>query len=123
MSREMAKGSTFEQQVADYAAKRLGDKRIERRAKNGKNDRGDISGLMHLGKRVVAECKCCKRTELSGWLKEAETERGNDDAEYGIVIHKRRGCGEKHFGGNFVTMTLDTYLAMCAGGFDLLEER
>ena len=116
MSKSSRLGATFEQQVADYAAKRLGDKRIERRAKNGKNDRGDISGLMHLGKRVVAECKCCKRLELSGWLKEAETERGNDDAEYGIVIHKR-------FGGNFVTMTLDTYLAMCAGGFDLLEER
>ena len=122
MSKEMTKGSVFEQQVADYAARRLGDRRIERRAKNGKNDRGDIAGLTHLGKRVVAECKNCKRMELSGWVKEAEVERGNDDAEYGIVIHKRKGCGEKHFGGNFVTMTLDTYLAMCVGGTDLLED-
>ena len=122
MSRESRKGATFEQQVASYMSKRLaGD--IERRVKNGKNDRGDISGLRVRGKRCIVECKCCKKADLSGWLAEAEVERGNDDAEFGIVLHKRRGCGEKGFGNNYVTMTLDTFLAICAGGFDNLEER
>ena len=122
MSREAKKGATFEQQWCDYAARRLGDDGIERRAKNGKNDRGDVAGLRIRGKRAVIECKCCNRLELSAWLKEADVERGNDDAEFGIVAHKRRGCGEKSFGGNYVTMDTDTFLAIIAGGFGNLED-
>lgn len=121
MSREARKGATFEQQWCDYAARKLGAD-IERRAKNGRNDRGDVAGLYIRGKRVVVECKNCRRMELSAWLGEAETERGNDDAEFGVVAHKRRGCGEKSFGGNFVTMTTDTFLAIVAGGFGNLED-
>ena len=122
MSRNARTGAAFEQQFCNYASRRLGDDRIERRVKNGKNDRGDVSGMRIWGKRTVVECKCCKKTELAEWLKEAETERGNDDAEFGIVVHKRRGCGEKNFGGNFVTMTTDTFLAIIAGGFEYLED-
>lgn len=121
MSKEARKGAEFEQQWCDYAARKLGSD-IERRAKNGRNDRGDVAGLYIRGKRVVVECKNCKRMELSAWIGEAETERGNDDAEFGVVAHKRRGCGEKSFGGNFVTMTTDTFLAIVAGGFENLEE-
>lgn len=122
MSSESRKGAAFEQQWVEYASRRLGDDRIERRVKNGKNDRGDVAGLKIRGKRAVVECKCCARMELSGWLKEAESEKSNDDAEFGIVAHKRRGCGEKGFGGNFVTMDTDTFLAIIAGGFENLEE-
>jgi len=122
MSREARKGAGFEQDWVDYVSKRLGDDRIERRVKNGKNDRGDIAGLLIHGKRTVVECKCCKRMELSQWLKEAEIECGNDDAEFPIVAHKRKGCGVKNFGGNFVTMDTDTFLAIIAGGFENLEE-
>ena len=121
MSREARKGAGFEQDVVDYVSKRLGEKGIERRVKNGANDRGDIAGFLIRGLRAVIECKCCKRMELSEWLKEAEIERGNDDAEFGIVIHKRRGCGKKNFGRNFVTMELDTFLAIVVGGFGLLK--
>ena len=122
MSKEARKGAAFEQQVADYMARRLGEKGIERRVRNGANDRGDIAGVIIRGMRAVIECKCCKRMELSGWLKEAEIERGNDDAEFGVVIHKRKGCGERNFGGNFATMELDTLLAIIAGGRDNLED-
>ena len=115
MSREMQKGAGFEQDVADFMADRLGDERIERRVKHGANDRGDISGLYVRGKRTVVECKNHKRMELSKWVDEAETERGNDDAEFGIVVHKRKGHGKAKFGGNYVTMTLDTFCAMVAG--------
>lgn len=121
MSSESRKGATFEQQWCDYAARKLGAD-IERRAKNGRNDRGDVAGLYIRGKRVVVECKNCRRMELSAWIGEAEIERGNDDAEFGVVAHKRRGCGEKSFGGNFVTMTTDTFLAIVAGGFGNLED-
>ena len=121
MSMQAQKGATFEQDTADYLAAALGDDRIERRVKHGTNDRGDIAGLRIHGKRVVVECKNHKRMVLAEWVDEAETERGNDDAEYGIVIHKRRGCGKAKFGGNYVTMTLETFAAIAAGGRDLIN--
>ena len=120
VSKEARKGNTFEQQVADYMARRLEDERIERRVKNGSKDRGDITGLYVRKRRAVVECKCCNKMDLSGWVGEAEDERVNDGAEFGVVVHKRRGCGEKGFGGNYVTMTLDTFLAIVAGGFEYL---
>lgn len=121
MSMQAQKGATFEQDTADYLAAALGDDRIERRVKHGTNDRGDIAGLRIHGKRVVVECKNHKRMELAEWVDEAETERGNDDADYGIVVHKRRGCGKAKFGGNYVTMTLETFAAIAAGGRDLIN--
>lgn len=121
MSMQAQKGATFEQDTSDYLAAALGDDRIERRVKHGTNDRGDIAGLRIHGKRVVVECKNHKRMELAEWVDEAETERGNDDANYGIVVHKRRGCGKAKFGGNYVTMTLETFAAIAAGGRDLIN--
>ena len=122
MSRESRKGNGFAEQFARYAARRLGDERIERRVLHGTKDRGDIAGLYIRGKRTAVECKCCNRMDLSGWIGEAEEERANDDAEFGIVVHKRRGCGEKGFGGNYVTMTVDTLLGIVAGSTRLLED-
>lgn len=122
MSMQAQKGATFEQDTSDYLAAALGDDRIERRVKHGTNDRGDIAGLRIHGKRAVVECKNHRRMELAEWVDEAEIERGNDDADYGIVIHKRRGCGKAKFGGNYVTMTLETFAAIVAGGRDLINE-
>ena len=122
MSRESRKGNGFAEKVARHAARRLGDDRIERRVLHGTKDTGDIAGIRIRGKRTVVECKCCNKMDLSGWLKEAEEERANDDAEFGIVIHKRRGCGDKNFGGNYVTMTYDTLLGIIAGSMMLLED-
>jgi hypothetical protein len=59
--------------------------------------------------------------ELPKWLKEAEVERGNADAEFSLVVHKRKGVGEKSFGDTYVTMTLETLAAMIAGKHDLLQ--
>ena len=123
MSRESKKGAEFEQQVADYLAAVLGDRRIERRVKNGRNDRGDISGVFIRKLPAVIECKNHKRMDLPTWLEEVEIERGNDDAEFAIVVHKRKGCGEKKFGENYTTMTLETLAAIIAGAHDCLEER
>ena len=121
MSKERRKGATFEQQTSDYLAYVLEDKRIERRVMGGTNDRGDVSGVYIRGKRTVIECKNCQRMELAKWLDEAEEERANDDAEFAIVVHKRRGCGEKSFGGNYATMNLETLAAIMAGGRGLLN--
>lgn len=122
MSKGKRKGTLFEHLAVAYMARRLGDDRIERRVLAGNKDRGDVAGLRFRGRKVVVECKNQRRMELSEWLNEAEDERGNDDAAYGIVVHKRKGCGEKSFGRNYVTMELDTFLAMVAGGPEYLED-
>lgn len=116
-SRKTAKqaGSLFESQVAWYLADALDDDRIERRARNGSKDRGDIGGVRCIAGRVVVECKDVRKMNLSGWVDEAETERGNDDAAVGVVAHKRLGFGAKNMGGTYVTMTLAD-LAVLLGG-------
>ena len=121
MAKSSQVGASFEQQTADYLAHVLG-RSIERRVKHGAKDRGDIAGLYIRGQRAVVECKCCKKMELAQWVDEAEEERANDDADFGIVIHKRKGCGKKNFGGNYVTMTLETLAAIIAGSKDFLNE-
>lgn len=119
MGKSQKKGAAFEQACADYISKRTGEEVIRKRL-GGSQDKGDLYGVKHLGKRVTVECKDCKDMKLAKWVEEAETERGNDDGEYGIVIHHRKGKGQVQFGENYVTMTLDTFLAMCVGGVDLL---
>ena len=122
-TRQSAKkaGASFERLMADYFAWALDDDGIDRRVKTGAKDRGDIAGLRMRGKRVVVECKDYGgRHRLPEWLKEAETERGNDDAEYGIVAWKRLGVRDP--AKQYVTMTAETFMAMVAGGRDLLGQ-
>lgn len=109
MSKATQKGTRFETQVADYMRSRL-HMPIERRAKCGSKDRGDISGFRIGPWDCVVECKNRKAMDLPGWLAEAEDERENACASYGVVIHKRRGYGDNNMGGTYVTMTLDTLL-------------
>ncbi len=86
-----AAGTRFESSIVGYLARELDD-RIERRAKSGAKDRGDVSGVRHMGQRIVLELKDYGgRVQVGTWLGEAEVERGNDDAGVGLVICKRRG--------------------------------
>lgn len=121
MSRQRDKGTKFETQVVDYLARVLGDDRIEKRRGEGQNDRGDITGVLLRGKRVVLECKNHKSMKLSEWVDETECERGNDDAEFAFVVHHRKGCGEAKMGETYVTCTLENLAAVIAGARELLE--
>lgn len=106
-------GQAFERQTANYLRDTLDD-RIDIRPKNGTNDRGDIGGVRTpLGERVVIECKNQATLKLSGWLAEAEAERGNDDAQIGVVVHKKRGVTAP--GEQYVTMTLDSLVLLLGG--------
>lgn len=107
-----AAGSAFEKQVAEYLAAHVDD-RVERRTKNGVNDRGDITGLKHMGMRIVIECKNTARINLAGWAHEVEVERGNDDAQVGIIAHKRHGNANP--ADQWVTMTLQDLVALLTG--------
>ena len=104
-------GARFEQQTADYLARTLHDDRIERRKTNGANDRGDITGLKHLGQRIVVECKDYGgRLNLPAWIEELDAEIGNDDASTGFIVAKRRGVANP--GEQWVAMTLDHLAAL-----------
>ncbi len=113
-SRASAKkaGTAFERSIADALAEHVDD-RIDRRAKTGAKDRGDIGGLRHMGGRVVIECKDVARLDLAGWTGEAEVERGNDDALAGLVVHKRRGSADPL--DQYVTTTLRDLIALLNG--------
>ena len=107
MSRQTAKGTRFETQVAEYMRSRL-HMPIERRAKCGAKDMGDLAGVRIAGFDCVVECKNHAAMRLPDWLAEAEAEKANAEASFGVVVHKRRGCGDKSMGDTYVTMTLDT---------------
>ena len=104
-------GATFERQIADYMAANLDD-RIDRRVKTGTKDRGDIGGVRTInGGRVVLECKNYGGTfNVAEWLREADVERGNDDAVVGAVVAKRRGV--THPGDQVVFMTVDDLIVL-----------
>jgi hypothetical protein len=98
-----AAGSRFERLVADYLAANVSEF-VDRRVKTGAADKGDVGGVRAHGQRVTVECKDVAKLNLGGWVAEAETERVNDDALAGVVVHKRRGKGQP--GDQYVTMTL-----------------
>lgn len=107
-------GTLFERTVADYLAAQLDDDRIDRRVKNGSKDRGDVAGVRTFrGKRIVIECKDVATLSLGVWYGEAERERGNDDAECAIVVHKRMRKGQP--ADQWVTMTLADLVVLLTG--------
>jgi hypothetical protein len=106
-------GTAFEMLIASYLAGTVDD-RIERRSRNGARDRGDISGLRHMGERLVLECKDLGgRLNVGPWLNEAEIERLNDDAVAAMVVSKRRGKGRP--ADQIVIMTLADLVALLTG--------
>lgn len=108
-----AAGTRFEREIVETLAMTLGDDRIERRARSGAKDRGDVAGLRIHGQRIVVECKNTSRLNLAEWAKEADAERGNDDALCGLVIHKRHGKGDPL--DQWVHMTVRELIALIGG--------
>lgn len=102
----------MERTTADYLARWV-DERIDRRVKTGAKDRGDLGGVRTHGQRVVVECKNEARLDLGGALREAEIERGNDDAVACLVVSKRHGKGAA--GDQLVSMTLRDLAALLTG--------
>ena len=111
------KGTVMETAVMNYLRDAFSDaeRTIRRGALHGKNDEGDIHGLTHRGERIVVEVKNRRRLELSDWLEQAERERGNADAAYGVVVFHRNGIGLSRMGEQGVLMTLDTFTRLIGG--------
>ena len=111
------KGTVMETAVVNYLRRAFSDaeRTIRRGALHGRQDEGDIHGLTHRGERIVVEVKNRRRLELSDWLEQAERERGNADAAYGIVVFHRNGIGLSRMGEQGVLMTLDTFTSLIGG--------
>ena len=106
-------GTRFETAIAGYLAKHVAN-HIERRTRNGTKDRGDISGLWHMSRRIVMEIKDYGGKILVGkWLGEVEIERGNDDAGVGVVVAKRYNNVKP--GEQLVIMTVDDLICLLTG--------
>jgi hypothetical protein len=106
VSKQRARGTAWESAICRFLAPVFPS--VERRALNGSKDRGDIAGLPQL----VVEAKHVARLDLSGWLDEAETERDNDGARYGVVWLKRRGFTDP--GRAYVLMSGDDFRRLYA---------
>lgn len=108
-----AAGARFNSDIANVLAEHVDD-RIEVRHPNGAKDRGDVSGLRHMGARVVIECKNeTTGLNLGVWMNETDVERGNDDAIAGLIAHKRHGKGDPL--DQWVTCTVRDLIALLTG--------
>ena len=92
------RGADWEQKVADYLKEAF--PLAERRVKNGRYDRGDITGLGS----VVIECKDERSIDLPGYLAELEVEMANAGADFGFVFVKNRRHG---VGAGYAVMSIE----------------
>ncbi|UXE04799.1 holliday junction resolvase [Arthrobacter phage Shambre1] len=115
-ARNRAKGTELERKAADYLKEKV-SRYIDRRAKTGAKDKGDLVNVHHEnGADIAVECKYEAKMRLAGWAAEAETERINLGAIAGVIIHKRHGKGAP--ADQWVTMTLADFAAILTGKRD-----
>jgi hypothetical protein len=93
VSAARAKGTLAERLVVEYLREQ-GWPSAERRALSGNKDRGDVTGTPGL----VWEVKSAARITLPEWLRETETERGNAQSDFGILVVKPKGYGVGRIG-------------------------
>lgn len=89
MNKNKRKGTAAETAFVNYMNDN-GYPAVERRALQGKADRGDISGLAG----IVIEIKSGSRLSIPEWLKELEVEMVNDGSTEGYLIIKPKGKGK-----------------------------
>jgi hypothetical protein len=107
-------GAKFERVIADHLKIALDNDFIDRKVKTGSKDTGDIGGVRAHGQRIVLELKDYGgMLKAAEWLREADIERGNDDALAGIVIAKRRGTADPN--DQIVLMDVRNLVALLTG--------
>lgn len=104
------KGRVWETDIVKYL-QAAGFKHAERRRLAGARDRGDIAGFPGL----VIEAKNETPYRIPEWLREAEQERINDNAEWCVVWARRKGKPDPADG--FVIMTGKQFLGMLLDGW------
>lgn len=79
-------GTSWESAIVDFLREQ-GWPDVERRARTGARDQGDIAGLTPF----CIEAKACARLELAAWVAEAKAEAINAQVPFGVVWIKRKG--------------------------------
>lgn len=87
----------------------------ERRSLAGALDKGDITGTPGLCWEVKATSCAHEKVGYSGFLKECETERINATADYGIVVVKLKGYGNRRVGDWVTVMYAGDYEDLAFG--------
>ncbi len=95
------RGTAFETAVCDYL-RTHGHPNAERKAMQGANDCGDITGITNWTFELKAE----RRLDLAGALAEAQLERTNAGTAWCAAIIKRR---QKNIADAYVVMTLQQF--------------
>jgi len=79
-------GTAWESAIVDYL-RVSGWPDVERRARTGARDQGDIAGLSPF----CIEAKSCARADLAAWVAEAKAEAVNARVPFGVAWAKRKG--------------------------------
>jgi hypothetical protein len=108
-------GTSFETWLVDYWREAFGTRTIERRARKGARDEGDIAGLNSHAGPICVEAKNHNRIDLAGWITEAQIEAGHADAAMGVVVAKRRGYGRGSMGEQYVILRLEDFTILLGG--------
>ena len=108
VSRSKQKGTTMETWTVRYLAWALQDTRIDRMSLHGTRDKGDLIGVMHHGHPVCVEVKDTKTPDYEAHWQEVETEMGNMDTEYGVLVQHRKGYAVKSLTGMGCQMAIMT---------------
>lgn len=100
------RGTAFESRVVRFMRVALDDERIERRAKHGSKDMGDLYRIYAHGFEGIAECKnyaSISPKQLDEFKRQTVTERDNADADFSLLIINRKGY---RTGASLVYVTL-----------------
>lgn len=93
-----SRGTAWNTAIVDYLIQQ-GWPHAERRALNGNQDKGDVSGVIG----VMIEAKAEKRLSLAEYIEETLVEQANAGARVGVAWIKRRGKASA--GDGYVVMT------------------
>jgi Holliday junction resolvase len=88
MSKNKAKGTSAETALVNYL-KVNGFPLAERKAMQGANDAGDVTGTIGL----AWEVKNHRTYKIPAWLEELEVETENAGADFGVLVVKPVGVG------------------------------
>lgn len=108
-TRSKAKGTAGETAAVRYVQTNL-YKNAVRPALHGPNDIGDIAVP-----RLVFEVKLGSRLKIPQWLNEAEAERVNAKADYGILLIKPVGIGLPRVGEWWAMMRMEAMVGLLRG--------
>lgn len=101
------KGTAGESAVVAYL-RTAGFPYAERLALQGGKDRGDITGIPG----VVIEVKAVQTYAFNQWLKEAQVERDNAGADFGLVVAKPRLVGSTRTGSWYALMYAHEFMSL-----------